>query len=495
MRKVGYLRSSDRRDLRVRSPGSLRAITMCAVLVDLVAIGVVLASIPGTRASLWLVVCLALLILLAGQHEVIFGDQTALNDSMVVLLAAAGTFVGGGAVWIPVFCGLLGGLNWDHVRACEVRKLVVNGACTTLAAVLAAALAEVAHPIGNVQWLAVLTSGALAAFTYWLVDNGLIAVVLTAVDGRSLLTHARELMRSETLLVPFGVAGFVSGYYALHGLPTWAAALAVLGVLFAADLVIVSGHATALINLASRMALVGALGVCLIGLAISGLSQRPPDGVELVELIAVTGAGAYVLQRARQRYGSLFVVLCTATSCLVFHVTAPVFAPLSATLAGVVVLRATRRQGRAEIDATVLCAFILVGADALLPALTSSPALLVVAGLVMGTAAWFGWHLAIALHWTWRTGGGSWNVAIDVMRADLPVFITIGLCAAGIAYLGLTAGFFAATWALLVVPLLPILAMRTRVSSRADSLNEYQITDVVRSALLDLPASRLPDDL
>jgi hypothetical protein len=382
------------------------------------------------------------------------------------------------------------------VRGREIRKIVVNGACTTLAAALAAALAEVAYPIGNVQWLAVVTSGALAAVTYWLVDNGLVAVVLTAVDGKSLLTHARELTRSETLLVPFGVAGFVSGFYALHGLPTWGAAVAVLSVLFAADLVVVGGHATALINLGRRIAFVGALGACVIGLVISGLSRRLPDVVDLLELIAVTGAGACLLQRARQQRAGLFVVLCTTTSCLMFHVTAPVFAPLAATAAGAVVLAATGRHGRPVLNATVLCAFILVGACVLLPeAITTSPWLFVLAGLTMGTAAWFGWHLSMALHWRTRIGRGSWFVAIDVMRADLPLFIAIGVYAAGSAYMGLSTGSLGAAWALLVVALLATLVMRTRVSSQAESLNEHQVIDVVRSALLDLPASRLPDDL
>lgn len=238
MKKVGYLRTSDHVNSVVASPGFLRVITLCAVFVNLLAVALVLISIPGTHIGFWLIVCLALLILLAGQHEVIFGDQTALNGSMVVLVAAAGTLVGGGPIWIPVLCGLLGGLNWDHVRRLELRKIVVNGACTTLAAAIAAGLAEVAYPISNIEWFAVLASGTVAALTYWLVDNGLVAIVLNAVDGRPLMTHVNELTRSETLLVPFGLAGFVSGYYALHGLSAGAAALAVLGLLSAADLVV-----------------------------------------------------------------------------------------------------------------------------------------------------------------------------------------------------------------------------------------------------------------
>src|SRR5262249_7876477 len=161
--------------------------------------------------------------------------------------AAAVVYVGGGPIWVPLTCGLLGGLNWDHIRSLEIQKIVVNAACTTLAVVVAAELARIVYIVIEPPWLASLVSAAVAAATYWVVDNGAVSIVLAAVDGRPVVNHLRELVKSETLLVPFGWAGFLAGYYALHGVATWIVALAIFGLLAIADVVVISPRTGALV--------------------------------------------------------------------------------------------------------------------------------------------------------------------------------------------------------------------------------------------------------
>jgi phosphotransferase system glucose/maltose/N-acetylglucosamine-specific IIC component len=141
---------------------------------------------------------------------------------------------------------------------------------------------------------------------------------------------------------------------------------------------------------------------------------------------------------------------------------------------------------------------MLAGVSLLLPdALTSSAPLILVGGIVLAIVALFGFELSLALRLSSTAGRAEWRAAFDVTRADLPIFIAIGVAAGGCAWIGSRVGVAGAAVALMVVALLAaaVLLRRRRGARMEELVEERQILDVVRSALLDLPASRLPDDL
>jgi hypothetical protein len=424
---------------------------------------------------------------------VVFGDQSALNGSMIVLVAAAGAYVGGAPIWIPLTCGLLGGLNTDHVRNLEIRKIVVNTACTTLAAALSAELAHVVFTVSGPELLASLVSAIVAAATYWIVDNAAVSVVLTAVDGRPLVSHVRELVRSEALLVPFACAGFLAGYYALHGLAIWAAALVIFALLGIADVVVISPRTSSLLLPARRFVAVIAIIAPVVAIVLGAVFQAPPRLPPLLELAALAGFGGYLVDLFRPRRGGLFVLLTVVGAGFVLHSSAPVVGPLIVGMAGTIGLSVTRHLLVHEAEQMLLTTLTIVGVTALMPdALTSSLGWLFVAGLAIAFAGLVAWHVPLALEFRLRTDRKAWGTVADAARADLIPCIVIGAFVGMLGWVGAHAGVSGIGGVLIVVSLALALPVRVRAPSTS-GLSESQLTDVVQSAVLGLPSSRLQD--
>ncbi|MSO79987.1 MAG: hypothetical protein EXQ79_10365 [Acidimicrobiia bacterium] len=112
----------------------------------------------------------------------------------------------------------------------------------------------------------------LAVASYWLIDNLLIAAVLTCVDGEKFLERVVDLTRAESVIVLFGVAGGV-GALAFReagsalGLVTVAALLAVVDVKVLAVMALPAlkrgtgnSHAVT-VGYAGQLVLVAAMGV------------------------------------------------------------------------------------------------------------------------------------------------------------------------------------------------------------------------------------------
>jgi len=478
----------------VGSRRALLLITIAAVVVDVVAVTAALTGIWNTHFGLRLITCLLLLVLIAGQREVIFGDESALNGSMIVLVAASGAYVGGSPLWVPLTCGLLGGVNWDHVRGFEVRKIAVNAACTTLAAVAASQFARLVFNLGGVPWLGAILAAVVAAGAYWLVDNSAVAIVLTAVDGKPLAIHLRELVRSETLLVPFAWAGFLAGYYALHGVAIWVAALSVFALLAVADVSVISPRTSVLVLPARRIVTFVAVTGLVLGVAIAAVEGGAPPGPTLIEFLVLVSGGSYLVGLLRHQAGPLFVVTTTAAACLVLHSSSPILAPLAIGGAGTAALFVSRRLRWSESERVLICTLTMTGSVAPIAGdLKSSVALLVVAGLVAAVAGLVGWHLAPALELRLKTGPRSWVMALDAVRADLFPCLAIGLIVSLLGWIGIHAGMGALSGALLIASI----AVAARAGGRTDStedLSDDALTDLVQSALLDLPASRPSSD-
>jgi hypothetical protein len=83
------------------------------------------------------------------------------------------------------------------------------------------------------------------------------------------------------------------------------------------------------------------------------------------------------------------------------------------------------------------------------------------------------------------------------MRGEAGLILTGGLCGGGVGWIGTRfgpLGLFASLVLLLgVVGLALALSVRRDVESDEPDLADDELLDVLRSALLDVPASRLPE--
>jgi hypothetical protein len=413
---------------------------------------------------------------------------------MIVLVAAAGAYVGGGPIWIPLLCGLLGGLNWDHIRGFELRKMVVNASCTTLAAVSAALLARLSYEAIGVSWLGLVISAGVAAGAYWLVDNGAVAVVLTAVDGRTLATHARELIKSETLLVPFAWAGFLAGYSALNGVAIWAAALGVFALLAVADVCVISPHTEALVLPARRLLTLGVATGVVLGIVLGSIKHGTAPLPTLLELALLAFGGSYVLDAVRRGAGKAFLLVTVAATSLMLHSTAPIFAPLVVGAAGAVFLTVTRRLCWSDVERLLSSTLAIVGVAAVMPdRMSSSFGSLLAVGVAVALAGLAGWHLPAALELRLRTDRKSWLTALDALRTDIVLCLLLGVIVGAVGWIGLHAGTAGLSGALFTLGVVAAAAEALRGTS-TDGPSPEDLTDIVQSALLDLPPSRLRDD-
>jgi hypothetical protein len=462
--------------------------------------GAFLLGRPGD-VDAWTVAALVVLSVVATQRVAIFGDETAINSSMVILSAAAATAVAGGPLWVPAVCGLAAGLHWDHVRNGAFRKLVVNASCTTLATLAAAALGRSLFVAGASEWIAVGLSAILAVVGYWTVNNVLVAAILWAADGGSLGRHIRELTRSETELLPFAILGFVAGYVVLRDVGTWAMVLALVGLLLVADPVVVRRLAPKSVWRVSGIVALTAGVLLAVGISADTASaEKFPASAEFLALVGLGGLGALALVRIRPAAARAALVVAGSAAFIVFHRGEPALGPLVVLIAtGLPLLSppVSNSARRRLAYSIVLGATVLVSATVFLPsAFVSSAGGAVVAGAVAGCAALIGWHLSVLIE-SLREHGVEGYVAVGLIRSDVPLFVGGGLAGGLVGWIGLHVGVASMGGALTAIMLMAVvisLRRRALVSPSALELSDDELLDVVRSALLGLPASRLPGD-
>ena len=120
----------------------------------------------------------------------------------------------------------------------------------------------------------------------------------------------------------------------------------------------------------------------------------------------------------------------------------------------------------------------------------------VLVGAIGGLAALTLWHVVLCTCLVLRAGPGSSLAALGVLRDDLAFSLAAGAYGAASGWVGGQLGVAGLAASLLVGLALVYIADRAcggndrPVSTRLD---DDDLTDVLCSALLDLPASRLPD--
>jgi hypothetical protein len=463
------------------------------VVASLICLSAILGSgllISRSHVEVWPAVSLVALTLAATQAESVFGDESAVNGTIIVVVGATGAFAAGVGLWLPVSCGLVAGLGWDHVRHADLRKIVVNASCTTVA-VLCAALAG--RSIVSNASAGVVTIGlgaAAAAVTYWIVNNLLVAAVLTAVGRRRFASHLAELIRSETLLVPLAAIAFVVGYRLMSRFRVEAAVLAIIELLLLAELVVFrrphGRHVASGLQNAVTLTLTSAIGASLLLLV-----NDAPDPVSISVVILATVTAALVVQR-RTGLGWASALAGTAVAAVLFHRSAPEFAPFVVALLGVGVAALARRL--ADPVRTGLTALGIIGCAALLPIDSgASVATCLLIGIAIAGTALAVQHLSRGVALYRRLGSAALRPAIDVFLVDAPIYLAAGIVVGLSAWLGFRTTLWAGSAGVAVVALITARSPRRRRSNQQEQLSDGDLCDVLQSALLDLPGSALPE--
>ncbi|MBM3671068.1 MAG: hypothetical protein FJW86_02600 [Actinobacteria bacterium] len=156
--------------------------------------------------------------MLTENRDRLFGDETSISSSMVVVSAAIVAFAGSAPLLGPTLCAAFAGFYWPHFRDRCFSKAVVNAAIIGSSG-LAGAIVFGALTSGTHRSLAdsvVVLIPVVAV--YWFVNTLLLAAALTLLRGAHFPQTVRLLLVSETPLLVFAVFGGLCGYSFLeHG--------------------------------------------------------------------------------------------------------------------------------------------------------------------------------------------------------------------------------------------------------------------------------------
>ena len=434
--------------------------------------------------------------LIAAEHrDRLFGDETSVSGSIVVAMAAVVALSKGPWLAGPMVCAALAGLYWPHIRTFAFSRVAINAAAMSLAAGAAAfvfhAMGGGTHTIG----LRFVGAGVLALLGFWLVNSTVLGVAVAVIQGRKWWTVSLDLVRSDLSLLPFAMFGLVSGYL-IQRTAFWIGWLTLLSTLVLVDLIVIHRNARRFKSYVRPLAVLLAATVALV-LASMG---RPSVSYSLLVIVVLAVVGVVVLDRVRPGFGYQTEVVCLVCAAVVFHRGAPLFAPLAVGLATCLALAVWGRGPRSILDIasrTALAALAVGFAGGVLPpSLDGSVDGSLVIGLAGGLAALLGQHAVPGLSLIVRAGRDSWRSATDLLRVDVGLLVAAALGGALCGWTVRRTGLAGLAVSLCVIELATaVVALRRPSKSARVGLNDAALEDVVRSALLDLPASRLPDDL
>jgi hypothetical protein len=395
----------------------------------------------------------------------------------------------------PVLCAAMAGLYWPHLRTFAFSRVAINAASMGLAA---GAAASVFHAIGvsaTAFDAPFVGAGVLALVAFWFVNSTVLGVAVGVIQDRRWWSVSVDLVRSDLSLLPFAVAGLIGGYLILRS-AFWVGWLTLLPILLLVDLVVIRrsvywfrGHVRAIV-------------VTLVVTAVftSAWVDEPHVGYALLVIVGLAVVGVLLLDRARTGLAYGPEVVCLGCAAVEFHRSAPLFAPLVVGLATSLALPICGRRTHSILgdpSRAALAALAVACAGSLLPAFLGVSlygSLLI--GLASGLAAVIGWHAVPALSLVGAVGRNAWRPAADLVLVDAALFVTAGLGGALCGWASLEAGLAGLTASLCVVEFaMAMVSNRRSLEPAHRALTDAALEDVVRSALLDLPASRLPDDL
>ena len=153
-------------------------------------------------------VVLAILVVLAEHRFVLFGDETSMSASIVVVVASVFVFVDSAPLAGPMLIASLGGLYFPHLVRRGAGKAAFNGMGMGLSAVAPSVIAlTAAVRTDNPLFTAVIVAASTCA--YWIVNNVIVASYQSVVNQQIFKATARQLLTSDTEILTWaGVAAF-----------------------------------------------------------------------------------------------------------------------------------------------------------------------------------------------------------------------------------------------------------------------------------------------
>ena len=142
-------------------------------------------------------VMLAIVVVLAEHRFVLFGDETSMSASIIVVVASVFVFADSSPLAGPLLIGSLGGLYLPHLRRGSLSKAAINGASMGLAAAAAGSIGIATLDLANSPLATVGVVGLIVS-VYWAVNNGVVAGYLAVANGQSFLPTTKYLLTSET---------------------------------------------------------------------------------------------------------------------------------------------------------------------------------------------------------------------------------------------------------------------------------------------------------
>jgi hypothetical protein len=465
----------------------------------LMAVGAIaLACLTGPAVGWKPLLVLAALTVFAEHRDRLFGDQTSASGSIVVAMAAVVVFSDGPWLAGPMLCAAFAGAYWPHIRNRAWSRVAVNASSMSLAAGTSATIFHMvgtgAHEIGTTA----AAGGVAAVLAFWIVNSLVLGIAVATIQRRELWDICRGLVVSETELLIFAYGGFLVGFVFANA-SMWAAALSLSFLLVVLDLFVMSRSTRESYSLTLAAPAIEALAVLTTTVWLGFDSARLANPAFLTLVGLGLGAGLVGINR-REDFLLIAGLLAVTAASVSPGIRGSFLAPLVTALVVCLVPMRHRRTNWSRlslIGATGLAAVSATAAIDVLPRglLTSLPGCVLV-GAVASLAALTAWHATLGLTLILKLGPRSVSAVTGVMRDEIAVALATGICGAGSGWIGArwgAAGLAASIAALLAVAWALTGRPRNVEDVGQASLGDDELADVLRSALLDIPSSRLPD--
>src|SRR5262249_26795954 len=134
---------------------------------------------------------LGALVVLAEHRFVLFGDETSMSGSIIVMIAAVFVFADTAPLAGPMLVAALGGLYLPHVGERRCSLIVSNAAGYSLSALAAAATIAVSGYSGTTSWQMRAACVAVAVALGWAINSFVVGLASSVRSGDELAASLR----------------------------------------------------------------------------------------------------------------------------------------------------------------------------------------------------------------------------------------------------------------------------------------------------------------
>jgi hypothetical protein len=434
----------------------------------------------------------------AEHRDRLFGDETSVSGSIVVVMAAVVAFSRGSWLFAPMFCASLAGLYWPHLRRAAWSRVLVNAASMSLAAAAAAGVFHLLAGSRRALDVEMALAAVVALAAFWVANCLILGVAVGIIRQRGLVAACLELLREDLELLPFAYLGFLSGYLVLK-VSFWVGWALLVGVLALFDVVVVRRWRG--IRWLRLACWVVAYSTSAGALAYSVVREHATFSSYGLLAIALGIPITLIVDRVRPNWSALGPIVGGTAVALVIRSESPLFTVIVVTLSLALPIAARRSTVTVRIALVAAAGF---GATLLGFVVEAFPAGLsvqlpgaLVVGLAGAIAGLLGWHLVLLVDLVGEYGFRTWRASVDLICDQALLSLGAGLISGIVGWAGITASVAGFVLALLVglAATLPLARRRRLPKPRPTAdLADDQLLDVLQSALLDLPASRLPEE-